>query len=254
MAKFQKKYVSLISKWVSPIFDPCIALFAIPRYFRFFNDMRKYSKMKGAEAIRLSDISPCIHEKTETTHFDIYYFYQDIWAFQRILENKPNSHVDVGSKVYSVGFFSTVSEVKFIDLRPIKVNLDRFESIKGDILALPFEDSSIKSLSCLSVAEHIGLGRYGDSLDPFGTKKACRELTRVLAKDGNLYFAVPIGKPRLCFNSHRIHSPKQIIEYFRDLKLVEFSAIDEKGNFIRKANLDSFRNSDFSCGLFWFRK
>ncbi len=81
---------------------------------------------------------------------------------------------------------------------------------------------------------HIGLGRYGDPLDPEGTIKAINELKRVLvlAVGGNLYFSLPVGSPRLCFNAHRIHSPGQILEYFSDLKLVEFSGVDDKGNFL----------------------
>ena len=53
---------------------------------------------------------------------------------------------------------------------------------KGNILNLPFSDYSINSLSSICVIEHIGLGRYGDQLDQFGTEKAVKELVRVLAK------------------------------------------------------------------------
>ena len=153
-----------------------------------------------------------------------------------------------------VGFLTAITKVDFIDIRPLLVNLENFNSKKGSILSMPFKDNSIRSLSCLHVAEHIGLGRYGDPLDPFGTDKACRELSRVLAVDGNLYFSLPIGKPRLCFNSHRIHSPRQIIEYFRGLKLVEFSGVDDKKNFIKNVDIPILENSDYACGLFHFTK
>jgi len=85
------------------------------------------------------------------------------------------------------------TNVTFIDIRPLEAKLDRLECIKGNILSMPFEDKSLRSLSCLCVAEHIGLGRYGDSLDPMGTKKAIKELSRVLAVNGNLYFSVPVA-------------------------------------------------------------
>jgi len=113
---------------------------------------------------------------------------------------------------------------------------------------------SLESISCLHVAEHIGLGRYGDPLDPLGTKKAADELTRCLAKDGNLYFSLPVGKPRLCFNAHRIHSPRQIIEYFRSLKLVELSGTDDNKKFMTNINIETLENSKYACGLFWFTK
>lgn len=82
---------------------------------------------------------------------------------------------------------STITKTTFIDIRPFKTDLKDLAVKKGDILNMPFEDNSIKSLSFLHVAEHIGLGRYGDKLDPEGTKKACIELSRILAPDGKLF-------------------------------------------------------------------
>jgi hypothetical protein len=112
----------------------------------------------------------------------------------------------------------------------------------------------VSSISCLNVAEHIGLGRYGDALDPDGTKKACAELERVLMPGGNMYFSVPLGRPRLCFNAHRIHSPAQIFEYFKGLKLVELSGINDRGEFIKDIKSSVLEKSDFACGLFHFTK
>ena len=210
--------------------------------------------MEGAEKIKIKDIYPAIHDRTKTTSFDSHYFYQDIWAFKKILKSQVDSHVDVGSRIDYVGFLSAITEVTFIDIRPLLVTLDNFTSKKGSILAMPFEDNSILSLSCLHVAEHIGLGRYGDPLDPFGTKKACMELTRVLADNGNLYFALPVGKQRLCFNSHRIHSPNQILDYFSKLKLVELSGITDNEKFIENIDIQILEKSVHSCGLFHFTK
>src|SRR5213593_4553084 len=153
-----------------------------------------------------------------------------------------------------VGFLTAILKVVFIDIRPLVANLENLDSRTGTILSLPFTDNSVSSLSCLSVAEHIGLGRYGDPLDPLGTKKAAKELSRVLAPNGNLYFSLPVGKPRLCFNAHRIHSPNQIVEYFSDLELVELSGIDDARNFIIHIDISILEKSDFACGLFWFRK
>jgi hypothetical protein len=34
----------------------------------------------------------------------------------------------------------------------------------------------------MHVVEHVGLGRYGDALDPKGDARACAELARVLAQ------------------------------------------------------------------------
>ena len=210
--------------------------------------------MTNDEPIKLKNIYPCIHDKTSSTSFDSHYFYLSIWAFNRILKSKTRQHIDVGSSITFVGMLSTVTETTFIDIRPLNVNLKNLKSKYGTILDLPYQDNSVDSLSCLHVAEHIGLGRYGDILDPKGTIKAINELKRVLAGGGDLYFALPVGKPRLCFNAHRIHSPEKIIEYFSDLKLMGFSGVDDKGDFIENIDPSELSNQNYACGMFWFRK
>jgi hypothetical protein len=245
---------SALYRWINPLIDPFKLVGAIPQYIDFLKDWIEYSKLPGAEPIKILETYPCIHDKTQTTSFDAHYFYQDIWAFRKIYETKPNYHVDVGSRADLIGFLTTITKVIFIDIRPLIATLENFDSKRGTILLMPFEENSIPSLSSLHVAEHIGLGRYGDPLDPLGTKKACEELYRTLAVGGNLYFSLPVGKPKLCFNAHRIHSPQQIIEYFSNLKLVELSCIDDGVKFKRNIDIAVLENSSYACGLFHFTK
>ncbi len=222
-------------------------------YLQYLKDWKKYTLMRGDVSKQQINMKPMLNEKTKSTLFDPHYFYQDIWAFRRIIESKCDQHVDVGSKVYYVGFLTAITKVTFIDIRPLIANLENFSSKKGSILSMPFKDHSVSSLSCLHVAEHIGLGRYGDTLDPRGTKKAAIELSRILAPDGNLYFSVPIGKPRLVFNAHRIHSTEQMINYFSELELKELSGVDDKGNFRKYIKRDLLDSCEYGLGLFWFK-
>lgn len=224
------------------------------KYLTFLLELRRYRSMPGAENVSWRDLYPCLGERTATTSFDTHYFYQDIWAFRKILESGAREHVDVGSKVDYVGFLSTITNVTFIDIRPLATDLDGLHSRAGTILAMPYGDGSIPSLSCLHVAEHIGLGRYGDRLDPLGTAKACRELARVLAPGGNLFFGLPVGRPRVCFNAHRVHAPDRILAYFNALRLAEFSFVDDGGHFTRNADIGKSAAARYGCGLFHFRK
>ena len=239
---------------MKPLFDPIQFGLGIPRYLGFLRDLIAYPKLNGAEQLKIGNTYPCIHDKTQTTTFDAHYFYQDIWAFKKIHESKVRDHVDIGSRVDFVGFLTAITKVTFIDIRPLRANLDSLNSRKGSILAMPYENDTVQSLSCLHVAEHIGLGRYGDPLDPLGTAKACKELSRILAVGGNLYFSVPVGTPKLCFNAHRIHSPTQILEYFSSLELAEFSGVDDNGNFRKNINPSALKDSSYACGLFQFTK
>ncbi len=250
----QKNLAYLAYRLVSPIVDPLRLFNGIGNYPRYLRDIFKYSTLNSAEKVEFSNIFPVLSDKLTTTPFDSHYFYQDIWAANKVYKSKTKEHVDVGSNIEFAGFLTVFTKVTFVDIRPLIVQLPNFSSVKGSVLDLPFKESSIKSFSCLHVAEHIGLGRYGDHLDPMGTKKACKEIARVLAKGGNLYFSCPVGKPRLCFNAHRIHSPKQILDFFQGLKLKEFSGIDDKGKFREQINIKVLEKSDYACGLFWFTK
>lgn len=240
-------------RWVSPLFD-VRRLRVLPEYFLFLRDWITYSGMEGAEPFRLLDSYPCLAGKSGSSAFDADYFYQDIWAFRRILESKARLHVDVASRVDFVGMLSSITHVIFLDLRRVDVALEGLEPVQASILNLPFSTGSIKSLSCLNVAEHIGLGRYGDPLDPAGTRKAAAELARVLATGGDLYFSLPIGRARVCFNAHRVHSPGEIPGYFHGLDLMEFSVIDGGRRYKRKADPLAYEGADWACGLFWFKK
>lgn len=221
---------------------------------KYWADWEAYSQMPGAELLSRNDPYPCLADDIPTSPYDAHYFYQDIWAFKRVLASGATTHVDVGSRVDYVGFLSAVTDVTFVDIRPLEVNLERFHCRQGSILAMPFADGSCASLSCLHVAEHIGLGRYGDPLDPLGTIKATRELARVLAPGGNLYFSLPVGRPRLCFNAHRIHSPEQILEYFSGLELVGFAGVDDRFVFREDIEPADLSTATYACGLFHFRK
>jgi len=244
----------VIKRWSRPLIrtNICSGLY---QYCKFIKDWRTYQKMDGAEPIRLKDTYPRLFDNTSSFSPGSHYFYQDIWAFTKIHNSKVKLHVDVGSKADFVGFLTSITQVEFVDIRPLDAPyLKNFKNVNGNILDMPYDDHSLQSISCLHVAEHIGLGRYGDPLDPLGTKKAAAELTRCLAKGGNLYFSLPVGKNRLCFNAHRIHSPKQILEYFSGLKLIEFSVYNDKKQFIENTDIASVENARFACGMFWFTK
>jgi len=102
--------------------------------------------------------------------------------------------------------------------------------------------------------EHIGLGRYGDTLDLNGDLTSIHELKRVLKSEDNLLFVTPVGNPRIEFNAHRIYSYEQIITYFSPLQLMEFSLIPDKGGIIENADPTLVKQQNYGCGCFWFKK
>jgi len=187
---------------------------------------------------------------------DIHYFHQDIWAASQLYQKQVREHVDVGSRIDGfIGHIVPFTKVIYIDYRPLSIILDNFEFRQGSITELPFKDGTVLSLSCLHVLEHIGLGRYGDEVDPEGYLKAANELSRVLACDGYLLLGVPVGQERLMFDGHRIFDPGTIVDAFAGLTLHEFSLIDDLGALIPfDMNFDKARQCTYGCGLFVFKK
>ncbi len=233
---------------------PARAIQGVGECIHFLGDAIAYSRLEGAEKIELRNLNPRLFERTGTTRIEPHYFYLSIWAARRVLESGCSLHVDVGSLVQFVAFLTCFTRVVYIDIRPLAVELKNLECRKGSILEMPFPDNSVESLSCLHVAEHIGLGRYGDPLNARGTAKAAEELARVLSPGGRLYFAVPIGRPRLCFNAHRIHSSAEILQYFGGLKLAEYSGVDDTGRCCEGFPPEPPDSSSYACGFFIFTK
>ncbi len=206
--------------------------------------------------IRLSDAYPQIRDKTITTGFDRHYVYHTAWAARVVAETRPAKHIDISSSLYFSGIVSAFVPVEFYDYRPADLTLSGFESKAGDLMRLPFEDASVNSLSCMHTVEHIGLGRYGDPIDPDGDLKAAKELARVLAPGGSLLFVVPMGREaKIEFNAHRIYSYDAALALFPDLTLKEFSLIPEHaGPLLRNADPRLLADESYACGCFHFTK
>jgi SAM-dependent methyltransferase len=163
-------------------------------------------------------------------------------------------HYDISSILSFSSICSAFVPIKFYDYRPAKLQLDNFDSEFADLKMLPFITDSVESISCMHTIEHIGLGRYGDALDPEGDIIAIQELIRVTKPGGNILFVTPVGKPRIEFNAHRVYSFEQIIDYFKDCDLNEFSLIPDSGGLITNADPSVVGNQKYGCGCFWFKK
>jgi SAM-dependent methyltransferase len=144
--------------------------------------------------------------------------------------------------------------VDFYDYRPAALHLSNLKSQHADLTALPFSSSSLTSVSCMHTIEHVGLGRYGDPIDPEGDLKAINELKRVCAVNGSLLIVVPVGIKKIQFNAHRIYDPFDIIEYMSGFELKDFSLIDDHGTFTEKADLKVAATQKYGCGCYWFIK
>jgi hypothetical protein len=219
---------------------------------RFLIDFIHYFRKNNNDNYKLSFkySYPCLADKTTYTPIEPTYFFQDAWAASKIFCIKPKHHYDVGSSIKTLSIISQHIPTTTVDVRPVDLHLDGFLIKKGSILSLPFENNSIESLSSLCVVEHIGLGRYGDLIDPWGSEKAAKELVRVLKKGGDLLVSMPVDvECRIYFNAHRTFTREYILHLFKDLVLIEELYIYGRALFERYDT-----SKGFGTGLFHFKR
>jgi hypothetical protein len=225
------------------------------KYIQFSKSFVEFKKKSdGRFKVDWDDINPKIYEATKKHSYDPHYIYHTAWAARILAITKPQLHTDISSALYFGSITSAFIPMQFYDYRKLDLKLSNLSVGSADLTSLQFQSDSVKSLSCMHTIEHIGLGRYGEPLDPDGDLRAIEELKRVLAPNGDLLFVVPIGLQKIYFNAHRVYSVKSIKNYFKGFKLKEFSLVTDNGRFIKNAAPKLGDLQEYGCGCFWFKK
>ena len=253
--------LTYFKKYFAPIFNPKrhlmrLSLFKYIRYIKHFIKFNKYNDGRFNISLRNTQIE--INDWSSTHDFDHHYVYHTAWASRILYTEKPEKHIDISSDIRFSSLVSTFVNTEYYDIRKLKLELSGLITGVADLVNLPFQSESISSLSCMHVVEHCGLGRYGDVLDPKADLKAINELIRVLKPEGKLYFVIPVAsEPRINFNAHRVYSHKQVMDYFSELKLIEFSLIPDDyrdGILIKNPSNIILNKQKYGCGCYLFTK
>src|SRR5215469_16160225 len=166
-------------------FDPGTLLSNLRGALPFIADMRRYSAMQVPESlrIRIQNISPILTDRHQDAGtIGGHYFHQDLWAARKIFENRPQYHLDIGSR--TDGFVAHVLSfmpVTLVDIRPAASRIRGLTFIQDDATELKtIPSDTVESISTLHAAEHFGLGRYSDPVDPMACFRFMSALERVL--------------------------------------------------------------------------
>lgn len=247
---FLKNYFIQLAKNILIRFPKKIIRLA--EYIGEFNKLKKDSNNRFE--IKWSDAYPCLNDKTTYTPFDQHYTYHPAWAARILAQTKPQHHVDFSSILSFSSIISAFIPTTFYDYRPAELKLSGWKGAFADLCKLDMADNSFASVSCMHTVEHIGLGRYGDAIDPQGDIKAVNELKRITKPGGDILFVTPVGKQRIEFNAHRIYGYELVIEMFSGCELVEFALVPDGGGLIQNANPALVAEQSYGCGCFWFKK
>jgi len=255
-----RRVLRLLLRLISLLgFDPPRLATNVREFPRFVWDAVLYTRKRPAQAfrVRLLDLNPIVNERNEPAGtVGGSYFHQDLWAARKIFERRPEAHIDIGSRLDGfIAHLLTFMPVTVIDIRAIQSRIPGLSFIQDDATELAnIPDNSVDSLSSLHAAEHFGLGRYSDAVDPDACFRFMRSLERVLAPGGRLYFSVPMGRERVEFNAHRIFAFQTVVKAFPNLSIVSFSAVDDAGDLHENADPPVVSDFEYGCGLFEFTK
>ncbi len=230
----------------------------------FRSDLRKIKgQLRNNADFKITSLYPVLRERFETNgDLKSHYFHEDLWAAQRIYENKPVKHVDVGSRVDGfVAHVASFREIEVFDIRPQQANIRNIHFVTADFMDVPVSlHDYTDSLSSLNVIEHFGLGRYGDPIDVNGHLKGLENMRKVLKNGGKFYFSTPIGPQRIEFNAHRVFSLEYLLRLFKpDYTIDFFSYVDDGGDLHENVELttESISNNCscyFGFGIFEMTK
>ncbi|WNO03727.1 DUF268 domain-containing protein [Rhodoferax mekongensis] len=225
---------------------------------RFFRELQAF-KAAGGKVDKLFPIYSDYREQagSATGH----YFHQDLLVAGYIATNKPDRHIDVGSRIDGfVAHVAAFRPIEIIDVRELadtghgNIRFKRMDLMKSEAVEAEICDS----LSCLHAIEHFGLGRYGDPVNPSGHLTGFRNLLKMLKPMGTLYISFPIGdEDQVQFNAHRIFKPDSILNWqseFR-LELLSFSFVDDAGSLHKEVPINAVpAGTQYGCGIYTFRK
>lgn len=230
-------------------------------FYHYATDQLRYRKadslVHSGFPLKFRNTYPCLLDRYENAGtLPRHYFWQDLWGARKVFRSGVKRHYDIGSRLD--GFIAhclPFCEIVMLDIRPLSMQIENLQFQQVNCMDMnQISDGSIRSLSSFHAIEHFGLGRYGDPIDPLGHLKAINEMKRIICDGGEIYFGVPIGIQRLEFNAHRIFDPLEIIRFFKEFDLMEFSVIDDNDEFYENVSPEDYHALNYGCGLYHFKK
>lgn len=235
--------------------DPRVTARALKGIPRFVTELIRFRQQYEG----LLEIQPCLHDRGDQAGSVLgEYFWQDLLVAQQIFRRNPSKHVDVGSRVDGfVAHVAAFRDLEVFDVRPLTDNIPNVAFRQQNMMSPAFAlEAYCDSVSCLHALEHFGLGRYGDPIETDGFELGLRNLAQLLTSGGTLYLSVPVGKPRVAFNAHRVLDPVHVTNSARShgLELTEFGLVLPGRVERHSPEGVSAGRHDYALGLFVLRK
>lgn len=255
--KGRRNYLRKINHFLNLIGINLKKIFFLKNLIKYLNHYLLFKKLGG----KVKNFYPMLDDfNDDAASIKNHLFHSDLLTSQKVYEKKPEKHLDIGSRIDGViAQIASYRNLDVLDIRDVDIHPHKnINFVKKDLLQIKVLNDvdkydSISSIGCLA---HIGLGRYGDNIDPNGYKKAIKAISNLAKKNCNIYILTPVGKKGVEFNSHQIFDADQLIEEFKinSFNLQEFHLINDVGNLILNSKIKDSLNLNFGGGYFVFQK
>lgn len=248
--------------------DELLRLRYLPRdIYRFRRNKRHYFSLVASSQSRSlfkqGHNFPCYSDHRNTAgELPKHYFQQDLHVARQIFLANPTRHIDVGSRIDGfVAHVAAFRQIEVIDIRPMGDINENIKFLQLDIMdTVNVPQEICDSLSCLHTIEHIGLGRYGDAINPDGWLTAVDNLLAMLRPGGILYISAPIGEGSIEFDAHRLFSlPDLLKAVSQRASITEVAVIGDDDRFMPSTDCHAYvihgeNKVEYGCAIVMVRK
>ncbi|OAV63709.1 hypothetical protein Barb6_03600 [Bacteroidales bacterium Barb6] len=191
--------------------------------------------LKSSVSFPVTKLYPCCEDRKDNAgSLCFHYFHQDLYIAQRIYQNQPIKHIDIGSRIDGfVAHVASYREIEIYDIRPLNEKIPNVKFKQADLMNLSHDEfECTNSISYLQALEHFGLGRYGDDICFDEYMHGFLNIHKMLKKGGKFYFSVPMGEQRIEFHAHRVFSLSYLLDMITPYYIIDiFSYVDDDNVF-----------------------
>jgi hypothetical protein len=228
---------------------------------------RRYKKLMRQDhpfrRFPLRNVGDASADPTETLdHYDAFAY----WAARKIdARGARLAILDVGSTKIMNVMFSAQHDVTSVVLSDCGDQISPVRYVRGDVSApLPLPEASFDVFTSTVALPLVGLGRYGDVINPDCLFDLLAELGRVLRKDADLLCSMCLGKNVLNFNNGWFFDLETIKAIFGGWQLTDYlidnwssprgTFASEPVRFTTDANLEHSPLGDYRVIFLHFRR
>jgi hypothetical protein len=153
------------------------------------------------------------------THYDAFYY----WIARDISYKKSQKILDIGGKKVINGWLSVMNEVTSVNLVTPVDGISNVKYVAADATKrLPFNDEEFDVFISPVSLNLIGLGRYGDNVDPNAIPNLILDLSRCMKQNSVMYISMVFGEDQVLFNHHFVLSLATIKKLFANWQIEEY--------------------------------